>query len=80
VTTVSGKATYSVTSESQIVRNGSVVALSALKVGDPVFLHVYQGTSDNALLVERIFAGTQPGRGGFGGPPPGAPGSTGTNT
>jgi hypothetical protein len=65
-----GTATYQVTSDTQIVRNGAVVALSGVKVGDPVFVHVYP--LGDRLLVERLFAGTLP-QGGFGqgGPGPG---------
>lgn len=68
VKTASGSATYTVTGTTEIVRNGSRASLSDLKVGDPVFVHVYPSASSGAMLVERIFAGTLPAYGGgFGG-------------
>ena len=65
--------TYTVGSDTEIVRNGSRAKLSDLKVGDLAFLHVYpQGST---TMVERIFAGALPGGGqglpGFGGGPGG---------
>lgn len=62
VSSAAGTATYVVNGDTQIVRNGSVVPLSALQVGDPVFVHVYP--SGSSMLAERIFVGTMPGRGG----------------
>ena len=58
VRTASGTATYLVTSSTQIIRNGQVVSLGALKAGDPVFVHVYPSGSSPQLTVERLFAGT----------------------
>jgi hypothetical protein len=75
VRTSSGTATYTVTSATEIVRNGRVVTLSALRAGDPVFVHVYPGGSGSRLLVERLFAGTSAAAG-----PLGAPGSAGGTT
>jgi hypothetical protein len=57
VRTTSGTATYLVTSSTEIVRNGQVVALSSLKAGDPVLVHVYPSGSSSRLTVERLFAG-----------------------
>ena len=61
--------TYTVGSDTEIVRNGNRARLSDLKAGDLAFLHVYpQGST---MMVERIFAGQLPGGGaglpGFGG-------------
>jgi hypothetical protein len=82
VKTSNGTATYIVNSSTQIIRNGQAVSLSAIKAGDPVFMHVYP--SNGKTAVERLFAGmsaTQ-GQNGPGGPPPGAPaqGQTGTTS
>jgi hypothetical protein len=79
VATSAGSATYTVTSETQVVRNGALASLSSLVVGDPLFLHIYPATTGSGYLVERLFAGTS--EGGFGpgpggGPPPGGPGGT----
>jgi hypothetical protein len=69
VTTSSGKKTYAVNGTTDIRRDGQTIALSALKVGETVLLHVYP--SGSSYAAERILAGTQGfGRGGFGGPPP----------
>jgi hypothetical protein len=73
-------ATYTVNSTSEIVRNGQSATLADVKVGDPVLVHVYPSSSGQ-LLVERLFAGSSasgPGGGGFGPPPDGAPGGSGT--
>lgn len=58
VRTSSGTSIYAVTSSTEIVRNGQVVALSALKAGDPVLVHVYPTGSSARLTVERLFAGS----------------------
>lgn len=58
VRTSSGTATYTVTGKTEIVRNGQQVSLSALKAGDPVFVHVYPAGSSSRLTVERLFAGS----------------------
>ena len=58
VRTSSGTATYAVTSSTEIVRNGQVVAVTALKAGDPVLVHVYPSGSSSRLTVERLFAGS----------------------
>ena len=71
VRTAGGTATYQVTDQTQIIRNGRLAKLSDLKAGDMVFLHVYP--SGGTTVVERVFAGTLPQR-GFGGPPGMAPG------
>ncbi len=71
ITTNSGSATYSVTSASQIIRDGQLVSLRAIKSGDAVFVHVYP--SNGAMVIERLFAGTSATQGQLGpaGPPPG---------
>jgi hypothetical protein len=66
----SGPATYVVNATTEIVRDGQQATLSAVKVGDPVFVHVYPSSS-GLMLVERLFAGTSATAGppGFGTPP-----------
>lgn len=67
VTTNGGKITYVVNGATDVRRNGQPITLSALHVGENVFLHVYPvGT---AYVAERIFAGTTS-FGPGGGPPP----------
>lgn len=66
-----GTATCSVTSTSEIVRNGQAAALSAVQVGDAVFLHVYPDTSGQTV-VERLYAGTSASNGGFAQPSDGS--------
>ena len=56
IKTSTGTASYDVTSSSEIVRNGQVVALSALRPGDTVFVHVYPAGSGSQMTVERLFA------------------------
>jgi hypothetical protein len=75
VKTASGSSTYAVTSATQILRNGAPAALSSLKAGEQVFLHVY--SSGNAMAVERLFVGTPPQFGGHAGPGDGDPGAGG---
>ena len=58
VRTSSGTATYAVTSSTEIVRNGQVVSVGALKAGDPVLVHVYPSGASSRLTVERLFAGS----------------------
>jgi hypothetical protein len=70
VKTASGTATYTVTSSTQILRDGRPATLSDLKAGDPVFLHAYP--SNGKTVAERVFAGTLS-QGSFPGGP-GAPG------
>jgi hypothetical protein len=76
-----GTATYTVVASSEIVKNGAPVSLSAVKVGDAVFLHVYP--LNGKTVVERLFDGL-PGPGPGAGPgsgPGGAPGDgSGQNT
>lgn len=69
VRTSAGTQTYTVTGSSQIVRNGVAAGLGSLVTGEPVLVHVYPSTSGGAMLVEQLFAGTQPGTPGM--PPPG---------
>jgi hypothetical protein len=72
--------TYVVNSTTEIVRNGQSASLAAVKVGDPVFLHVYPSSSGQ-MLVERLFAGTSSTDTGPGfGPPPSSGGSPGTSS
>ena len=69
-------ATIAVDDSTQVQEDGQTVALSSLKTGDAVLVHVL--TSGSGTVAERVLAGTSatngPGaRGGLrGGPPPGA--------
>ena len=76
VTTSVGTASYAVTGQTEILKDGQPVVLSALKSGDAVFLHVYPAGS--GMAIERLFVGNPP----TGGPGPGgAPtGTAGRNT
>jgi hypothetical protein len=75
VTTSAGKSTYAVTGTTDIRRDGQPIALSALKVGETVLVHVYP--SGSSYAAERILAGTP----GFGrGGRDGGPGPAGTST
>ena len=51
-----GRATYSVTSATEVVRNGRVADLSALRAGDAVLVHVLPSGTGSGMTVERIFA------------------------
>lgn len=77
-------ATYTVTGATDVVRNGTPTALSAVRVGDPVLVHVLPTSSGGPLVLERLFAGTLPARGdgpgGFGGPPGSAGDDSGTGS
>ncbi|HEY2298393.1 MAG TPA: hypothetical protein VGH43_11740 [Jatrophihabitans sp.] len=66
VSTSSGKSTYSVSSSTQIIRNGSAATLDQINVGDPVVVHLIPSSSGQQ--VERIIAGTMTEPGGAGGP------------
>jgi len=61
----------------QIVRNGAIASLAALRSGDQVLVHVIP--SGSSTVAERIFAGTSA-TGRFGGPPPGQQGTGTTST
>jgi hypothetical protein len=79
VTTSSGRLTYAVIGTTDIRRDGQTIALSALKVGETVLVHVYP--TGSSYTAERILAGNP----GFGrrGPDGGAPpqnGTSGTST
>ncbi|HEY4315368.1 MAG TPA: hypothetical protein VGO19_07675 [Actinomycetes bacterium] len=69
-------ATYTVTSDTQVVRDGARTSLSEVQVGDAVLVHVLPTTSGGHKTAERLFAGTLP-TGGFGGGGPGNPGTSG---
>jgi hypothetical protein len=70
VTTNSGTKSYTVSSSTQVIRNGQTATLAQLKSGDPVVVHVI--TSNGSSVVERVIAGTmaQGIPGGPGGFPP----------
>ena len=76
VKSTSGTATYVVNATTEIVRNGQSATLSDVKVGDPVFVHVYPSSSGQ-MLVERLFAGTSASGSGFGPPGMGTPPTSG---
>jgi hypothetical protein len=69
-------ATYTVTSDTQVVRDGAQANLSDVQVGDAVLVHVLPTTSGGHKTAERLFAGTLP-AGGIGGDGPGDPGTSG---
>ncbi|HET6817018.1 MAG TPA: hypothetical protein VFH66_07325 [Mycobacteriales bacterium] len=50
-----GTASYAVTAQTEIVRNGSVASLSSIRPGDGVFVHLMP-TGGNSYAVERLFA------------------------
>ncbi len=66
-----GTDSYTLTGDTQIVRDGAPATVEDLQVGDPVLVHVYPSSSGDEQLVERLFAGTLPPAGGLG-PGPGA--------
>jgi hypothetical protein len=70
-----GTKTYGVTSETEIVRNGTVAQLSAVRSGDSVFVHLIPG-SGSSYVVERLFAQSGTGSGSTGA----ASGSSGRTT
>ena len=55
IRTASGTASYAVTAQSQIVRDGALASLSAVRAGDNVFVHLIPG-SGSSYVVERLFA------------------------
>lgn len=61
-------AKYAVIDSSDIVKDGARVSLTAIKVGDTVFLHVYP--MNGRTVVEHLFAGTRPSPGQRPGQPP----------
>ncbi len=79
VKSTSGTATYTVNATSEIVRNGRAATLSAIRVGDPVLVHVFPSASGQ-MLVERLLAGSSASDPGFGPPSSGSgtPGSAAT--
>jgi len=80
-TTAGATSSYPVTSQTEVLKDGTRSTVSALKTGDIVSVHVL--TSGSSPVVERIFAGQLHAFGGGrfgdgdGGPPPGV-GSDGT--
>jgi hypothetical protein len=58
-------ATYGITSSTEVARNGANATLAAVKVGDPVLVHVLPTSTSGHPDVERLFVGTLP-EGGFG--------------
>ena len=68
-------ATYTVTSDTQVVRDGARASLSDIQVGDAVLVHVLPTTSGGHKTAERLFAGTLPAD-GFDGGGPGGPGTS----
>lgn len=71
-------ATYAVIDSSDIVKNGARVSLTAIKVGETVFLHVYP--LNGRTVVEHLFAGTHPSPGQHPGQPPDDSTNDGTTT
>lgn len=60
VRTSAGTATYPISSNTQIVKNGQLASLSSLSVGDTVLLHVYP--VNGKTFVERVIDGGAQGR------------------
>jgi hypothetical protein len=73
VTTGSGTTSYTISSSTQVLRDGRAATLSQLESGDPVVVHVI--TSNGSTLVERVIAGTLS-QGGFPGGPAAGQSST----
>src|SRR3954468_7942574 len=55
IRTASGTTAYGVTAQTEIVRNGALASLSAVRAGDNVFVHLIPG-SGSSYVVERLFA------------------------
>jgi hypothetical protein len=55
IRTTSGTTAYGVTSQTEIVRNGALASLSAVRKGDSAFVHLIPG-SGSSYVVERLFA------------------------
>jgi hypothetical protein len=55
IRTASGTTAYAVTAQTEIVRNGALARLSAVRAGDSVFVHLIPG-SGSSYVVERLFA------------------------
>src|SRR4051812_13065166 len=55
IRTASGTTSYGVTAQTEIVRNGALASLSAVRAGDNVFVHLIPG-SGSSYVVERLFA------------------------
>ena len=61
VQTSAGTATYSVVSQTQIVRDGALVSLSDVQPGDVAVLHVFPDSSGGGGVLERILIGATTG-------------------
>lgn len=55
IRTAGGTASYAVTAQTEIVRNGALASLSAVRPGDSVFVHLIP-SSGSSYVVERLFA------------------------
>ena len=55
IRTSSGTAPYGVTAQTELVRNGAVASLSAIRPGDNVFVHLIP-SSGSSYVVERLVA------------------------
>ncbi len=58
VRTSSGSATYTVTDQTQIVRDGSVASLGDLEPGDAAVVQLHPSSGGGQMTAERIFAST----------------------
>src|SRR4051795_12228495 len=55
IRTSSGTTAYPVTAQTEIVRNGALASLSAVRAGDNVFVHLIPANG-SSYVVERLFA------------------------
>ena len=55
IRTASGTTAYAVTAQTEIVRNGALARLSAVRAGDSVFVHLIPA-GGSSYVVERLFA------------------------
>ena len=65
VRTASGTATYTITPQTQIVRDGGLVGAADLKVGDTVLAHVFPAQGSDGVL-ERLIVTAPSSSGGTG--------------
>lgn len=66
IRTSSGTASYGVTGQTEIVRNGALASLSAVQPGDDVFVHLIP-SSGSSYVVERLFVQASTSAGGTSG-------------
>lgn len=62
IRTAGGTTAYAVTAQTEIVRNGALASLSAIRAGDSVFVHLIP-SNGSSYVVERLFAQSANGQG-----------------